>query len=136
MANRTPQPPKSLSSAARAFWRRIVADWEIDDEAGLALVEVAAQAHARALDARGQIDRDGSVIRDRFGQLKAHPAVAIERDAAALVVRTVRALGLEMDAAAEPMTLRDSRRAAAIVAARGKLAPGQPPLAHRKAGKP
>jgi hypothetical protein len=41
----------------------------------------AAEAHERGEEARKILKTEGIVITDRFGTKKAHPAVAIERDA-------------------------------------------------------
>ena len=125
-------PPKYLARSAKILWRSLVADYEISDAGGLALVEAAAQAHARAAEARAEIKRDGITVQDRFGQPKPHPACAIERDALSLLVRAIRALALEPDD--EPTTLRGQRAAAAARAATGKYAPGTPPLALAKGG--
>jgi len=111
----------------------LVADYQIDDEGGLALVEVACQAHGRAQEARVQLERDGITVKDRFGQARAHPACAIERDALALLVRTIRALALEPDD--EPSTLRGQRAVASARAAVGKFAPGKAPLAFVTGGR-
>lgn len=130
MTARRLDPPKNLTREGKALWRRLVDDYEIDDEGGLALVEVVCRAHSRAHEARREIERDGITIEDRFGQRKPNPACAVERDALSLMVRTIRALALEPDD--EPATLRGQRAAAAGRAAVGKFAPGSPPSGHRK----
>lgn len=134
MATRNCEPPKHFTREAKSLWRRLVNDYEIEDEGGLVLVGIACQAHARAHEARLQIERDGITLEDRFGQAKAHPAFSVERDSLSLMVRTIRALALEPDD--EPSTLRGQRAVAASRAAVGRYAPGPAPLAVVKgAGK-
>lgn len=86
--------PKHLAGTSRELWRRLRADYEIDDAAGQALLQAACEAYQRAQEARAAIDKAGAVTADRFGQLKAHPAIAIERDSRAAMISALRALRL------------------------------------------
>ena len=90
--------PKHLQGAGRTMWHRLRGDYAIDDAAGLALLEAACAAYQRAEAARAQVDREGSTVPDRFGQMRAHPAVAIERDARSVMIRALRALKLSPEA--------------------------------------
>lgn len=91
----TTTPPSHLSPAAKRLWKAVLADYHIDDAAGLALLRVACEATDRAEGARKLIAVDGAVHKDRFGQVKAHPACAIERDARTQLISALRALKLE-----------------------------------------
>lgn len=87
--------PKHLSAEAKALWKSVHDDYEIDDAAGLVLLQAACEAFDRAQDARRLIDKDGGpVLPDRFGQRKPHPAVAVERDARGQMISAIRALRL------------------------------------------
>ena len=88
------KPPKHLKADARRLWERLTADYQIDDAAGLALLQAACEAFQRAAEARKLIDRDGAVIMDRFGQQKPHPAISIERDNRGQMISALRALKL------------------------------------------
>ena len=90
-----PAPPAGLSAAARAWWRRLVNDFGIEDSAGLLLLQTAMRAFDRMQDAATLIRRDGVVIDDRFKQKKPHPAAQIERDARAGMITALRALRLK-----------------------------------------
>ncbi len=79
--SRRESPPKDLSRAAKDWHRRLTTEFEIQDEAGLLLLETAMRAYDRAETARALLERDGVTIADRWGQTKPHPAAAIERDA-------------------------------------------------------
>jgi P27 family predicted phage terminase small subunit len=89
--------PKHLSSAAKRMWRDIRAVHVVDDADKIALLQAACEAFDRANEARAIISRDGLIVRDRFGQEKAHPACAVERDARAAMIAALRALKLADD---------------------------------------
>lgn len=61
------------------------------------LLILAAEAWDRGVEARERIAADGAYAADRFGQIKAHPALAVERDSRLSFARLVRELGLEDD---------------------------------------
>lgn len=87
-------PPKHLTAPAKAMWKRLLEGYELDDAAGLTLLQAACEAFDRAEQARKAIEADGAILKDRFGQLKPHPAVAIERDARGQLIGAIRALKL------------------------------------------
>lgn len=89
--------PKHLRADARRMWDRLRADYAIDDSAGLALLQAACEAYQRAQEARERIDKDGAILKDRFKQLKPHPACVIERDARSQMINALRALRLAPD---------------------------------------
>ena len=61
------------------MWHQLQHDYTIDDAAGLSLLRAAVEAFDRSQQARKLIAREGPTVADRYGQTKAHPAVAIER---------------------------------------------------------
>lgn len=91
--NRT---PAGLSNAGRALWSRLHGEYRIGDAAGLAVLEQAVRAFERAEEARRLLDKQGCVVRDRWGQTKVHPAAAVERDARASFLAAIRQLGVEI----------------------------------------
>jgi P27 family predicted phage terminase small subunit len=95
-ASRLPKPPKKLSREAKQWWSKIVGTWDLDDP-GLMLLESVLEAFDRMRDAQAMLEKDGAVVKDRFGQLKAHPATLIERDAKGTLLRTLRALNLDLE---------------------------------------
>lgn len=88
------QPPKHLRAPAKKMWDRLRADFDIDDSAGLALLEAACSAYQLSEDARELVRREGMTTVDRFGQTRSHPGVAIERDARSQMIAAFRALKL------------------------------------------
>jgi P27 family predicted phage terminase small subunit len=89
--------PKHLSKEAKRIWRDIVAEYAIDDVAGLKILRVALEALDRAQAAREIIDRDGMTLTDKFGQTKSHPLLANERDSRAAFLAGVKALNLDIE---------------------------------------
>jgi P27 family predicted phage terminase small subunit len=75
------------------MWEQLRRDHIIDDAAGL-LLQAACESYQRAQEARAEIAKASAVMTDRFGQLKAHPACAIERDARGQMISALRALRL------------------------------------------
>jgi hypothetical protein len=53
------------------------------------------EAHMRMRRARESVAADGETFKNRFGELRPHPCVAIERDARDAYLRAIRALRLE-----------------------------------------
>lgn len=88
-------PPAHLSLYARELWQRLLNDYHLDDAAGLALVRAACESFDRAEAARATVAAEGAIVRDRFGQARAHPAITVERDARAQLVAAVRAMRLQ-----------------------------------------
>lgn len=106
---------KHLSKPAQAWFKAIQDEYAINDSAGVALLTVAAESWDRARSAREAIDvAGGPICQDRFGQDRAHPGIAVERDSRAQLLAALKQLNLDL----EP--LRDG--------------PGRPPMASRLAG--
>lgn len=93
--------PAHLSQAARALWSRLHSSFVLDDPGSLAMLRVACESFDRAERARKLVDADGECVRDRFGQLRANPACAVERDARAALLTALRALRLDPSEADE-----------------------------------
>ena len=91
-------PPKHLDAEEAALFRRLVAEFQIDDSNSISLLTVAMEAHQRAREAREQLADEGTVIKNRLGGRCAHPAVAIERDARNDYLRAMKTLNLKPDA--------------------------------------
>jgi phage terminase small subunit len=99
-----PPPPRGYTPEARKLWRDVTAGWDLDAPA-LQLLDSACRARMRVREAQRLLRRDGTVIRDRFDQVKAHPATAVERDGEATFLRALRALNLDL----EPLRDRPGR---------------------------
>jgi P27 family predicted phage terminase small subunit len=89
--------PKHLSLEARKIWKEILSEYDIDDAAGIRILRVAMEAFDRAQAAREKIDLEGMSITDKFGQIKPHPLLPIERDSRAAFLSGLKALNLDIE---------------------------------------
>jgi phage terminase small subunit len=100
-----PPPPRGYSAEAKRLWCAVHADWLLDPVATETL-DGFCVALMRKRQAQVLIRKHGLLVTDRWGQLKANPAVAIERDCDATMLRCLRALKLDLeplhDAAGRP----------------------------------
>jgi hypothetical protein len=78
----------------------VVADFDLDPH-HLRLLRLACEAWDRGQEAREALAEHGSIYEDRFGQPRARPEVAIERDARISFARMLRELALDVDGPAE-----------------------------------
>lgn len=62
-----------------------------------ALVRSAAESLERAAALAALVDREGAVLRDRFGGAKPHPGILLERDFRAAAARTLAALSTRFE---------------------------------------
>lgn len=95
-----PVAPDHLQPATAAWWLSVVTSWELDEH-HVRLLTAAAECWDRLQAARAVIDKRGLVFKDRFGQPKARPEVAIERDARIGFARLLRELDLDVDTPAD-----------------------------------
>jgi hypothetical protein len=86
--------PKHLSAPTRRWIKQILGDYDLESFHFRLLVK-ASEAWDRSEQAREQIAADGICVPDRYGVLKAHPAVAIERDSRLAFARLLRELALD-----------------------------------------
>jgi phage terminase small subunit len=108
-----PAPPAHLSEPSQAWWRAIVADYDLGAH-HLRLLEAAADAWEQMTQARVVVQREGLTVATEHGQRK-HPCVVIEHDAAIRFARLMRELDLDSDGPrpelyARPPGLRSNRR--------------------------
>mgnify|MGYP001348768264 CR=1 FL=1 len=92
----TQKAPKHLSAEARKIWKEILAEYSIDDAAGLRILRVALESFDRGQAARQAIDRDGLTVIDKAGQVNSHPLLPIERDSRAAFLSGLKALNLDV----------------------------------------
>jgi hypothetical protein len=90
-------PPPNLGSTGASFWQSIMAEYDVGDAGGKALLEQAAFAYERAERLRAEIEADGEIIVTRNGK-REHPGLRGELAARAFVVRTLQRLGINLEA--------------------------------------
>lgn len=97
----TNSPPQHLSKPSQTLYSRIATDYGLwGDDAAEAILRLCCESMDRCENARQQVEREGATVTDRFGQVRVHPAVQIERDSRLAAVRCLRELGLSPDPAA------------------------------------
>ncbi len=101
-----PLPPPGYTPEARRLWDQVLEGWDLDPPA-LVILDSACRALMRARQAQVLVAKKGLIVRDRFGQHKPHPAIAIERDSRHALLRNLRALNLDL----EPLHDRPGRPA-------------------------
>ena len=87
--------PKGLSKEAQRVWRDTATGWNITDYAGLSLLESACRWLDQLRKAERILKRDGGMTKDRFGQLRPHPALEIAKAASAEHRACMKALELD-----------------------------------------
>ncbi len=95
------KPPAHLQPATAEWWSEVAGAFLLESHQ-YRLLTLAAEAWDRAQEARERILADGAYIKDRFGQLRGHPALAVERDARLAFARLVRELALDSDGPSIP----------------------------------
>jgi len=101
-----PPAPPHLTAATADWWRAIVAEYDLE-AADLRVLEVACTQWDRAAAAKEAIAKSelGPLVKDRFGQLKEHPACAVEQNATRLFLAALRQLGLDLEPSPDAMRL-------------------------------
>jgi hypothetical protein len=85
--------PDSLGPDGQSLWRRILAEFQIEDAAGREVLAQCCHAADLAVRLRQLVDEDGAVVRTKSG-LKENPAARLELTARAFICRTLGKLGV------------------------------------------
>lgn len=93
-----PTPPSHLSRRSKAFWRSIVADYDLPVE-HLEVLRKALEASDRVDQAGELLREEGLVVTDKYGQVKPHPASSIETANRRQFLQLIEALKLGDDEA-------------------------------------
>lgn len=92
--------PKHLRRPTQIWVKSVLSDYDLEEHHYKLLI-AAAESWDRLCSAREIIDRDGMTYTDRFGQPKARPEVAIERDNKVVMARLLRELALDAEPPAD-----------------------------------
>ena len=93
----TTEPPRQLGMHGQALWRSITDAYDISDAGGVEMLAQACAALDRAESCAVAINNDGEVLR-KAGVVKAHPLLRDELSNRGFVVKTLRVLGLDVEA--------------------------------------
>jgi phage terminase small subunit len=96
-----PNPPPHLAPATRAWFSRVLADYELEPH-HVRLLTLAAEAWDRCCQAREALAEHGMTFTDRFGSPHVRPEAAIERDSRTGFARLLRELDLDVEPPSSP----------------------------------
>jgi len=97
----SPRPPKHLSEEAKNFWRQVFRDFQLENH-HVKLLTAACECLDRASEAREAVARDGPFFKTRYGEIRPHPGLQVERDQKGLLARLLRELNLDSELPSEP----------------------------------
>lgn len=95
-ATTSQQAPAGYTGEARKLWQAVLAGWALDPTA-LVVLDSYCRLLMRKRQAQQLIKRHGLLVKGRAGQWRANPAVVIERDCAAMMLRCARTLKLDLE---------------------------------------
>lgn len=108
MKDTIPTPPPHLGADMAAWWHSVTTEFDLEPH-HLRILRLVCEAWDRGQQAREALAEHGTTYVDRFGQPRARPEVAIERDSRIAVARLLRELALDVAGPGE-----DERRPPAI----------------------
>jgi phage terminase small subunit len=88
--------PIVLTGERRRLWDDIRSRFSLEP-ASENILRNACEALERAAQAAEQVNREGPTVSDRFGAIRAHPMVAVERDFRGLAARQLQQLAARME---------------------------------------
>ena len=94
--SRLPAALRGLSLAHRVKFRTMARAYGISDPGGIEVLVSGLVSLDEAVRCEAQIEADGRLQTDRFGQLKAHPLLPVARDARAAWQSALRGLTLDI----------------------------------------
>ena len=93
--------PKHLKPDTGKWFKSVIKDYELEPH-HIRLLTLAGEAWDRCQEAREIVDKEGLTAKDRFGQLRQHPAISIERDCRIAFARLLRELNLDVESPETP----------------------------------
>lgn len=91
-----PSAPTGLKAPGKKFWQKILSEFELTDYHDLKRLEAAASCVDEIAECQVIVQSEGRFIKDRFKQIKEHPAARAIRDSKTLFCRIVRELNLDV----------------------------------------
>lgn len=88
--------PVVLTGERAKLWSDVRARFDLEP-ASETILRNACEALERAAQAAEQVTQDGATFRDRFGAVRAHPSINIERDFRGLAARQLEKLAARME---------------------------------------
>ena len=89
-------PPGHLRPETKRWWRRIVAEYQLEQH-HLKLLQLAAESWDRSNEARELLATQGLTFLDDRRNVRANPLILVEKDAKSLFMRALAALHLDVE---------------------------------------
>lgn len=86
--------PRGLTATSRRLFVELAGEYGIFDSGGREILRSGLRALDQAEAAERRIREDGAVQKDRFGQLRGHPLLAVARDFRSMWQSALRQLNL------------------------------------------
>lgn len=93
---KAPPCPRDLGQAGRKLWKAVTGRYQIEAHHEGLLLQ-AARAADTAESARVQIEAEGLTVKNNRGELRAHPLLAVQRDAQRVLGYLLKTLGIRDD---------------------------------------
>ena len=88
--------PVTLTGERAKLWSDVRSRFVLEP-ASENILRLACESYERAAQLAEQVNRDGATFRDRFGAIRANPAVLLERDFRGLAARQLQQLAARME---------------------------------------
>jgi phage terminase small subunit len=99
MTKNSNRAPSGLGQKGRRFWKKVVSEYELENH-HLELLFQASRCLDDISDAETAVEAHGSrYFKDRYGQLKEHPACSDIKQLRGLFQRLIREIGLDVNTA-------------------------------------
>jgi hypothetical protein len=91
-----PSPPRDLGAPGRDLWRRIHAEYRLEDAGSIECLAQICEAASRIASLSAMINEDGAILRS--GKIiRSHPALREELANRSFVTKSLRALGVALE---------------------------------------
>jgi len=87
----------NLKGEARKVYTALVKNYHIIDKTKLMLVRTAATSWATILKCEAQVEKDGIIVLDRYGNEKSHPANDLIRQSKDQLLRALKQLDIVVE---------------------------------------
>lgn len=98
MTRKLPSPPAGLSAEAAKLWRKLHAEYRLDDSGAAEIIAAGLRAYDEARAAEAVLAREGLTSKDRYGAVRVHPCADAARKARAQWLSALKLLSLHEEA--------------------------------------
>ena len=85
-----------ISTAGKKLKAEILAEFDISDRGGLEILDRAIESFCRMKAAEKIIDKEGLTVKNRFNEIREHPALNTERKSRSQFLLAIKQLNLDV----------------------------------------